>query len=177
MFLLPSVQPPWGTADAVKVPSVENRELTNVLPLKFGVGRNTAMHASPTAGNFFLVPNSTFPVHSLFLFFFLLFLSFFFFFLFFFFFFFKVPSVENPELTNVLPLRPGWSRSDYSHACFTPHCQECLPCPNFDLRGPFAFGFCCFSSFFFYFCFLLFFSLFFSSFFLLQIRLPVFELC
>ena len=37
----------------------------------------------------------------------------------------KVPSVENSELTNVLPFK-AWSRSDYSHACFA-HCQECLP--------------------------------------------------
>ena len=33
----------------------------------------------------------------------------------------KVPSFEKPELTNVLPLKPG-SRSEYSHACFA-YCQ------------------------------------------------------
>ena len=32
--------------------------------LKPGVGQNIAMHASPTAGNFFLVLISTFSVHS-----------------------------------------------------------------------------------------------------------------
>ena len=49
--------PHWATEDAeIKVPSVENPELTNVLPaLKPGVGQNIATHASPT---------STFPVHS-----------------------------------------------------------------------------------------------------------------
>ena len=44
------------TADAeISVPSVENPELTNVLPLKPGVGQNIAVHASPTARNFFHV--------------------------------------------------------------------------------------------------------------------------
>ena len=33
----------------------------------------------------------------------------------------KVPSVGNPELTNIFPLNPG--------ACFA-HCQEFIPCPN-----------------------------------------------
>ena len=57
--------PQWGTADAeIKVLSVENPGLTNVLPLKLGVGQNIAMHASPTARNYFLVLISTFPVHS-----------------------------------------------------------------------------------------------------------------
>ena len=55
-----------GTADAKnKVPSVENPELTNVLPLKPGVGQNLAVHALSTARNFFLVlDNLYFPVHS-----------------------------------------------------------------------------------------------------------------
>ena len=45
-----------GTADAeIKAPSVENPELTNVLPQKPGVGQNIATHASPTARKFFLV--------------------------------------------------------------------------------------------------------------------------
>ena len=72
-----------AAVDAVKVPSVENRELTNVLPLKFGVGRNTAMHASPTAGNFFHVlirPSRS--IHFFFSFFLLLLLFFFSFFFF-----------------------------------------------------------------------------------------------
>ena len=59
------LSPHWGTADAdITVPSVENPELTNVLRLKPGVGQNIAMHASPTARNFFLGLISTFPVHS-----------------------------------------------------------------------------------------------------------------
>ena len=36
-------------------PSVESPELTNVLPLKPQVGQNVAVHASPTARNFFPV--------------------------------------------------------------------------------------------------------------------------
>ena len=53
----------WGTADAEsKVPSVENPELTDVLPSKPGVGQNTAVYASPIR-NFFLVLISTLPVH------------------------------------------------------------------------------------------------------------------
>ena len=61
-FLPDSLSPlQWGTADAkVKVPSVENPELTNVLP---GVCVSSAMHASPTARNFFFVLILTFPVH------------------------------------------------------------------------------------------------------------------
>ena len=55
----------------------------------------------------------------------------------------KVPSVENSELTKVLPCK-SWSRSEYSHACFT-HCQEFLPCPKFCLHSPFTFlANCCF---------------------------------
>ena len=37
----------------IKVSSTENPELTNVLPLKPGVGQNIATHESPTARNFF----------------------------------------------------------------------------------------------------------------------------
>ena len=47
----------------IKISSVENTELTNVLPLKSGLGQNIAMHASPTARNFFLVLISAIPVH------------------------------------------------------------------------------------------------------------------
>ena len=47
----------------IKDLSVGNPELTNVLPLKPGVGQST-MHASPTARNFFLVLILTFLVHS-----------------------------------------------------------------------------------------------------------------
>ena len=39
----------------IKVPSVENPGLTNVLSLKPGAGQNTTTHASPTARNFVLV--------------------------------------------------------------------------------------------------------------------------
>ena len=49
----------------------------------------------------------------------------------------KVSSLENPELRNVLHLKPVVG-SEYSHACFA-HCQEFLPCPNFYLPGPFTF--------------------------------------
>ena len=57
--------PQWGIADTeIKVPSVENTELTSVLPLKLGVGQNIATHASPAPGDFFDVLTSTFKVHS-----------------------------------------------------------------------------------------------------------------
>ena len=46
------------------VPTVENPELANVLPLKPGVGQNIAMHASPAARSFFLVLIYAFPFHS-----------------------------------------------------------------------------------------------------------------
>ena len=39
-------------------------------------------------------------------------------------------SVDNPELTDVLPLKPAVGQNDYSHACFA-HCQDFLPYPNF----------------------------------------------
>ena len=55
----------WGTTGAeIKVPSVENPELTNVFPLKPGVGQNVVTYASPASTHFFLVLISTFPVHS-----------------------------------------------------------------------------------------------------------------
>ena len=57
---LPPYSPQMGTADAeIKVPYVEHRELTNILPLKPLVGQNIAIHASPTARNVFLVLIST----------------------------------------------------------------------------------------------------------------------
>ena len=43
----------------MKVPSVENPELTNRLPLK-----HAAIHASAVAGNFFIVLCSIVPVNS-----------------------------------------------------------------------------------------------------------------
>ena len=46
----------WGIVKTeVKMPTVENPMLTNVLPLKTGVGQSKAMHALPIAKNFFLV--------------------------------------------------------------------------------------------------------------------------
>ena len=48
----------------LKSPPFENLELTNVLPLKSGVGQERERCVSPTARNFFLVLISTFPVHS-----------------------------------------------------------------------------------------------------------------
>ena len=47
----------------MKVLSAENPELTNVLPLKRGVGQNIAMHVSPTYRNVILLLIITFPVH------------------------------------------------------------------------------------------------------------------
>ena len=53
-------------ADAeIKVSSVVNPALTNVVSLKPGIGQNIAAHASPTARNFFLALISTFLVLSL----------------------------------------------------------------------------------------------------------------
>ena len=53
-FVILHVVPQWGTADAeIKAHSVESPELTNVLPLKPGVGQNIASDASPTARKFF----------------------------------------------------------------------------------------------------------------------------
>ena len=44
--------PQWGTVAAeIKVPSFKNPELTNVLPLKLGLGQNITTHTSPTARN------------------------------------------------------------------------------------------------------------------------------
>ena len=36
----------------IKVPSVENQELANVIRLRKGVGQNIAMHASPSVKSF-----------------------------------------------------------------------------------------------------------------------------
>ena len=57
----------------------------------------------------------------------------------------QFPSVENAELTNVLPFSiKAWGRSEYSCACFA-HCQEFLPfqpsyfprsCPCFSTALP-----------------------------------------
>ena len=44
----------------------------------------------------------------------------------------KVPSVENPELTDVLPLKLGVGQN---------YCQKILSCPSFDISGPFTFAF------------------------------------
>ena len=63
----------WSTADAeIKVPSVENLELTNGLPLKPGNVRiQIYTHSSPNTRNVFIVLISTsFPPHSTFFFFF-----------------------------------------------------------------------------------------------------------
>ena len=60
-----STLPLRATADAeIKVPFIENPELTNVLPLKLAVGQNLTMHASPAARNFFNVLISTLLLHS-----------------------------------------------------------------------------------------------------------------
>ena len=52
----------WGTADVeISNPSVENPELTNVLPLKPELGQNIAMHALTAARSFFPCPNLYHP--------------------------------------------------------------------------------------------------------------------
>jgi len=54
----------WGTVDTeIKIPSAENPELTNIFPLKPGVGQNIATQALPTARNFFTVLIFTFLIH------------------------------------------------------------------------------------------------------------------
>ena len=50
----------------------------------------------------------------------------------------KLSSVENPVLTDILPLKP--EVGVHSHTCFA-YCQKCFPCPNFYLPGPFTFIF------------------------------------
>ena len=50
----------------------------------------------------------------------------------------KVPTVENPELTDDVPLKPGAGQNIYNHACFA-HCPEFLSGPNFCLPSPFTF--------------------------------------
>ena len=52
----------------------------------------------------------------------------------------KVFSAENPEVTIKLSPFKAWSKSEYNHALVT-HCQEFLPCPDFDLRSAFTFIF------------------------------------
>ena len=50
------LSPQWGPVNAeIQVPSVENSELRNVLPLRLRVGQNIATHALPTARNFLLI--------------------------------------------------------------------------------------------------------------------------
>ena len=52
-----------GIADAeITIPSAENSDQSKVLSFQSGVGRNIAMHALPTARNFFLM--SALSVHS-----------------------------------------------------------------------------------------------------------------
>ena len=49
------VSPQRGTADAeINVDSAESSKFPQVLPLMPGIGRNVAVHVSPTAKNFFL---------------------------------------------------------------------------------------------------------------------------
>ena len=80
---------------------VEKPELTSVPAFMPGLGLNIALYASPAAKNFFLVLISTFPVtrsgtlRTQIL---------------------RTPSVENPELTNVLPLKPGVGQNIVMHA-------------------------------------------------------------
>ena len=96
--------PQRGTADeAINAPCFSYPELTNVLLLKPGIGQNIAMYALPIARISFLVLILTFQIQSPSLFsksspYFVscsgdaeM----------------KVLSVENPEQTNVLPLKPG----------------------------------------------------------------------
>ena len=65
MSVCPSLSSEVGTADAeINIPSVGNPELTSVLDVQPRAGQNIALHALPTASNFFLVPGSTFPVQS-----------------------------------------------------------------------------------------------------------------
>ena len=93
-------QPMWLYQDDVRYGGrrnychfyVEKPELTSVPAFTPGKGQNIALYSSPTAKNFFLFLISTFRVtrsgtlrtQKL-----------------------RSPSVENPELTNVLPLKPG----------------------------------------------------------------------
>ena len=52
--------PQWVTADPeIKVPSLENLELANVLPSRPGISYSIASLASPTARNFVIVLMST----------------------------------------------------------------------------------------------------------------------
>ena len=53
-----------------------------------------------------------------------------------------IPDTENKvlsvEVTIKLSPFKAWRRSEYNHAMVT-HCQEFLPCPNFDLGSQFTF--------------------------------------
>ena len=63
-----SISLQWGTAyTEIKVPSVENPELQQVLPLKPATGQKMAISASPTARNFFILgwPSLLHVVHLL----------------------------------------------------------------------------------------------------------------
>lgn len=43
----------WGTADKeIKIHFARDAELSKVLPFKFGVGQNIALHVLPTAKNY-----------------------------------------------------------------------------------------------------------------------------
>ena len=57
--------PQWGTADAEIKTHLLGTLSSKALPLKPRAGENIAMHASPTARNFFVELIFTFPVHSL----------------------------------------------------------------------------------------------------------------
>ena len=64
---LPSLASWWGSVNTeIKVLSVENPELRNVLPLSLKpvAGKNIATYAWPTAKNVFLVGISACPFHS-----------------------------------------------------------------------------------------------------------------
>ena len=62
---LPQKNPCSGSnADAEIRSLCSEHRAAKVLPLKPGVGQNTAMHASPAAWNFLLVLISTLQVHS-----------------------------------------------------------------------------------------------------------------
>ena len=52
----------------------------------------------------------------------------------------RFPSVENRDLTNILPVKHGVAQHIARHASPNArHCQTCLTCPTFYLPGPFTF--------------------------------------
>ena len=60
---LPSLASRWGSVNTeIKIVSVGNPELRNVLPLKPVAGKNIATHAWPTANFFFPCRNFYLPV-------------------------------------------------------------------------------------------------------------------